>query len=153
MPMPPFSESFNFDNISYFGESRGHLHLIVIEEPMLTECDIWELKTDYSGWFVRYRVNLDPLAIPFPETIWNLDAQYEVCSLLGIVRAEKEEESILVLFVSGKAISFNLNDKTSKKLCDLMPCPSAAGLALDYEWLGVYQYVDTIFHVWPLTFS
>ncbi|EXC59120.1 hypothetical protein L484_000365 [Morus notabilis] len=39
----------------YFGESRGHLHLITYRlDPRSPRFEIYEMKTDYSGWFVKF---------------------------------------------------------------------------------------------------
>ncbi|KAK9265440.1 hypothetical protein L1049_012384 [Liquidambar formosana] len=113
MPMPPFQEGFDFDiHVGYFGESRGHLHLFVIDDPP-TEIDILELKTDYSEWFVRYRLNL---WITFPEINWNSFTIYEALSILCVNRAEKEE-SILVLFVYGEGLKYTpqMEKKTTQE--------------------------------------
>ncbi|KAK9265435.1 hypothetical protein L1049_012379 [Liquidambar formosana] len=145
MPMPPFHEGFDFDyNVRYFGESRGHLHLIVTDEPFIMEFDILELKTDYSGWFIRYHVILDAVTRTFPEMTWVFNRIFEGPSVLCVNLAAKEEESILVLFVSGIAISFNLNNKTSEEICFLLPCYK---IALDYEWVDAFQYIGGLFQI------
>ncbi|KAK9293267.1 hypothetical protein L1049_021259 [Liquidambar formosana] len=72
MPMLPFHEGFDFDyNVRYFRESRGHLHIIVTDEPTVVEFDILELKIGYSRWFVRYCVNLDAVMATFEDVTWN----------------------------------------------------------------------------------
>lgn len=43
--------------------------------------------------------------------------------ILGLARGEDEEDSFLVAHVPGKAIRYNVGDKTLKKLCDFPPCP------------------------------
>ncbi|KAL6185271.1 hypothetical protein ACLB2K_041405 [Fragaria x ananassa] len=45
----------------YFGESCGHLQLIDVFKPCVTQLEVRELKPDYSGWVVKYHVNLDPM--------------------------------------------------------------------------------------------
>ncbi|KAK9265446.1 hypothetical protein L1049_012390 [Liquidambar formosana] len=76
MPMPPFGR---FDDVRYFGESRGHLH-IVMDKNSATEFDIWELKADYSGWLVKYRVSLDAVMVRFRDGSWNLQEKCEAFS-------------------------------------------------------------------------
>ncbi|KAK9286395.1 hypothetical protein L1049_014791 [Liquidambar formosana] len=141
MPMPP-SRLRGW----YFGESRGHLHLMVynLREYCPTKFDIMELKADYSGWFVAYRVDLDAVAITYPEMRCR---KYGTFSVLCVVRAEKEEDSTLVICVPGKAISFNLHDKTWKVLCDLVPNQNAPATIYDYGWFDADQYILALCHV------
>ncbi|KAK9286931.1 hypothetical protein L1049_015339 [Liquidambar formosana] len=141
MPIPPSDGGY----VQYFGEFRGHLHKIMTYDPLDVEFDIWELKTDCSRWFIRYHVNLDAVIAAFQGIAWNL--RFLKFSVLCVARAEKEEESTLVLFVAGKAISFSLNNDISKKLCDLVPCDKNEQYALDYQCWDTFQYIETLFHV------
>ncbi|XP_010249169.1 PREDICTED: F-box protein At5g07610-like [Nelumbo nucifera] len=50
MPSPPLREGWEERRLRYFGESRGHLHLIEIYGPRTTLFDVMELRKDYSGW-------------------------------------------------------------------------------------------------------
>ncbi|KAK9286749.1 hypothetical protein L1049_015153 [Liquidambar formosana] len=141
MPMPPFPVARNSDRVKYFGVSRGHLHLITMDNHYDMEFDILELKADYSGWFVAYRVNLDAVVINFPEITHNLVTEHLIYHILCVVRAVKEEESTMVIGVSGRIISFNLKNSTSKMICVSAPF---------YEVHGVkfaYQYIETLAHV------
>lgn len=42
----------------FFGESNGHLHPIKWG-PTMAECQVLEMESEYSGWFVKYHVDLD----------------------------------------------------------------------------------------------
>nr|XP_011463564.1 PREDICTED: uncharacterized protein LOC101303415 [Fragaria vesca subsp. vesca] len=52
----------------YFGESGGHLHLIEFYKHYDTQFDIMEMEEDYSGWFLRYYVDLNRVIKPLPRT-------------------------------------------------------------------------------------
>ncbi|XP_050363642.1 F-box protein At5g07610-like [Argentina anserina] len=43
----------------YFGESSGHLYLIDIYRDSETQFDVMGMTRDFSGWFVRYHVDLN----------------------------------------------------------------------------------------------
>lgn len=53
----------------YFGESNGHLHLIEINNAPATRFSVYEMEMDYSGWFVKYHVDLGIVMETFPEAI------------------------------------------------------------------------------------
>ncbi|XVE62455.1 hypothetical protein DITRI_Ditri06bG0119400 [Diplodiscus trichospermus] len=145
MPMPvrmlhapegSYSESNRF-----MGESWGHLHLAVTYMPFCLQFNIFEMAADYSDWFLKYQVNLEGL----PEK--NLFCETEggnQISALCVIRSDKEEVSKVVVFVNGKAISYNLNDGTLTSLCDLEPCQKIYSHPSNYEAFNVYQYFETL---------
>ncbi|XVF11232.1 hypothetical protein REPUB_Repub08aG0008600 [Reevesia pubescens] len=100
LPMPPFPDDWeDLRMYVYFGESRGHLHLIEIYGPRTTQFNVYEIESDYSGWFVKYHIDLDPLTVAFPgmrRTYYDpSDLNYYVFSVLCIVREENDEESVI----------------------------------------------------------
>ncbi|XVF11243.1 hypothetical protein REPUB_Repub08aG0009700 [Reevesia pubescens] len=126
LPTPPFPGDWeDLIRYRYFGESRGHLHLIEIYGPQTTKFNVYEIESDYSGWFVKYHIDLDPLTVAFPGKIRTYlhpsDLNYYVFSVLCIVREANDEESYMVLHISDKAIQYNLKDGSFKKMCDLEP--------------------------------
>ncbi|KAL6136184.1 hypothetical protein ACLB2K_061485 [Fragaria x ananassa] len=97
---------------SYFKESSGgHLHLIDMYKPCLTKFEVLEMGRDYSGWFVKYNVDLDPLCTSFSTGF-----RYGVYFVLFLERVENEEEdsSSLFLHIPGQVVSWNLKSKTFK---------------------------------------
>ncbi|XP_057454484.1 F-box protein At5g07610-like [Lotus japonicus] len=66
-PMPLSYLEWENQCIAHFGQSAGHLYLILCEETPNVEFgelppyDIFELKEDHSGWLLRHRVDLNPL--------------------------------------------------------------------------------------------
>ncbi|GKB73182.1 F-box protein-like protein [Tanacetum coccineum] len=60
-------------SLFYFGESRGHLHMVV--RPVVTpnpenplHLHVYEMLGDRSGWFLKYQVELDELPFAYPES-------------------------------------------------------------------------------------
>ncbi|KAF8389477.1 hypothetical protein HHK36_026172 [Tetracentron sinense] len=146
MPMPPIRVGWVERRLKYFGESGGHLHLIEIYGPRTTQFDVMEMKRDYSGWFVKYRVNLDEVAIQYPSMVrGNVPILHRfVFSVLHLVQEGVGEESFLVLHIPGKFIKFNLEDKTFMKISNLSPGLMTMNkqLGLEYSWESVYPYTN-----------
>ncbi|XP_022718766.1 F-box protein At5g07610-like [Durio zibethinus] len=149
MPMPvrmldapegSYSESNRF-----LGESWGHLHLAVTYKPLALQFNIFEMAVDYSGWFLKYRVNLETVMNGFPEmNSYPREEGGNQISAACVIRSNKDEVSKVVVFVNGKAISYDLNDGTFTSLCDLDPCPKTYGSPSNDEVLDVYQYFETL---------
>ncbi|MED6174575.1 hypothetical protein PIB30_070338 [Stylosanthes scabra] len=113
----PGPVSANSDNacVKYFGESGGHLHLILVNSDESLEFDIWELKQDYTGWTVRYHVDLNRMARgqggPFSG---HINPSF---SVLYVARHSTEKNSMLVLQIDSQIISYNLMDDSTRFLC------------------------------------
>ncbi|XVF49414.1 hypothetical protein PTKIN_Ptkin04bG0010000 [Pterospermum kingtungense] len=123
LPMPPVPDDWeDMRRCRYFGESRGHLHLIEIYRPPTTRFKVYEVESDYSGWFVKYHIDLDPVTVAFPEMVRTCDdpmgLHYYVFSVLCIVREANDEDSYMVLEIPDKAVRYNLKDGSFKKICD-----------------------------------
>lgn len=51
----------------------------------------------------------------------------------------------MVLHIPGKAIRYNLNDKTFTKICDFDPGHEVInGSQLKFEWSHAYHYMETL---------
>ncbi|KAK6269555.1 hypothetical protein POUND7_006660 [Theobroma cacao] len=141
----------------YFGECRGHLHLIEVDSISTPRFRVFEMKPDYSRWFVKYRVNLNNVASKFPEIARryidefpnlaqnspeDFQVQYYAYSILGVIRGEVEEDVELVLLLPGKIISHNPRLNTSKLLSswranNVYDC-------MQYKWYHVCHYVESL---------
>ncbi|KAK9280491.1 hypothetical protein L1049_014183 [Liquidambar formosana] len=124
IPMPPIPDGISTRNITYFGESRDHMYLVEIQDICIAQFNVYEMERDCSGWFVKYRVDLDTVARAFPELICRHqlpDFSFYAFHVLCIVRGETDEDLCLVLYMpaKAKAIRYYLKDETCKKLCDL----------------------------------
>ncbi|CAH1445675.1 unnamed protein product [Lactuca virosa] len=108
------SEDFeNWEMTLYFGESRGHLHLVERVDPRESrlQLNVFEMLNDHSGWFLKYRVDLDELPDAYPEMINSyfdpLSLGYYIFDVFDVVRGEheeEEEETFMVIRVPGKVI-------------------------------------------------
>ena len=125
---------FNRDETYFMESSDGHLHLIDIYLPCFTKFEVLEMGRDYSGWFVKYNVDLDPLCSVYPRI------QFFV--VLFLAKGEDEEEcSTLLLNAPGKVFYYNLKSNTFK-FTDLT---LEAGIRIS-SGVGLrnHQYVETL---------
>ncbi|XP_057972835.1 F-box protein At5g07610 [Malania oleifera] len=146
MPMPAVPDGWFERRFWYFGESTNRLHLIEMNDPRSREFNVLEMGRDYSGWFVKYRVDLGSIANAFPEMVW--DDMSCAFSVLSVMRRESDEDSFLVVHIPGKAIRYNFKDGTFRKLCDL-GCndgehSTGTNHFLEFEWRDAYQYIETL---------
>ncbi|GAY60284.1 hypothetical protein CUMW_200760 [Citrus unshiu] len=148
MPMPPVPDGWDSGIYQYFGESGGHLLLIDFcgASPFI----VYEMRTDYSGWFVKHHVDLGGVAAAFPEMIRTYldpdDLHYYGYSLLGVVGEENDDDSYLLLHLPNKVVHYDLKDKTYKNLLDVASDGNQAADAssLQYRWFGAFQYYQCL---------
>ncbi|KAL6216466.1 hypothetical protein ACLB2K_009689 [Fragaria x ananassa] len=81
----------------------SHLHLIDIYSSRI---EVSKMKRDYSGWFLKYTINLDDRIF---TSFWNF-----VVLFLTPEETEGDECSSLLLHIPGQVISYNLKSKISK---------------------------------------
>ncbi|KAL5555058.1 hypothetical protein UlMin_037294 [Ulmus minor] len=134
--LPRLPEEWLSDiNLRYFDESRGHLHLINQTWNLTTlELDVYEMEMDYSGWFVKFRIDCSG----FPEVIPSNPlayCRYFFC-ILCIVRGDVDEESYAVIKIPGKVIRYNFQTKAFHKLCDME--------FRDDGGYSAYQYIESL---------
>ncbi|KAA3458166.1 F-box protein [Gossypium australe] len=152
LPMPPIPDDWeDLRRVLYFGESRNHLHLIEIYRPPTSRFSVYEVESDYSGWFVKYNINLDPLIVAYPGMVRTYldpsDLHYYAFSIFYIVREANDEESYMVLHIPEKAIRYSLKDGSFKKICDLdangaVYSSSPAPILLAYSCVG--EFIQTL---------
>ncbi|KAK4431691.1 F-box protein [Sesamum alatum] len=105
--------------VDYFGESCDHLHIIKSHDYEVA-FDVYEMKRDYSEWFVKYRVDLTVVAAAFPEMAYMNTLINRTCyafSVFSLVRAG-EKCSFLVLLTPRKVVRFNLDSHAIEEICD-----------------------------------
>lgn len=158
--MPPIPEGWEERRLRYLGESQNHLHIIELYGPRTEQFKIYEMKSDYSNWFVKYHVNLDAIPVAFPEMI-SRNLGYEFC-IFCVVREANDEESYMVLHIPGKVIRYNLKDGSFKKICDLESYEDSFKKFFDldsdednidgipiqtlrYSWYDAVQFIPTLF--------
>ncbi|XP_076926721.1 F-box protein At5g07610-like [Bidens hawaiensis] len=131
LPMPPKELVSDEVFTMYFGESRGHLHLISSHahpEDRILILDVYEMPRDHSGWFVKYKLQLDELP-DFPVMF-----DY-VSGVVDVVRGKKEEETFLVLVTPEKMMRYNVHDKSFNELY------SQTNYGLYHETSSCHRYI------------
>lgn len=150
MPRLPANETGGSRKFRYFGESSDHLHLIETHGPCATQFKVLELKKDYSKWFVKYNVDLQALVDQFPEMTLNYFDHFSSLScalvVLFLVRGDhrKDKDASLLLHIPGKVVSYNLEDKTFRTLCDLAPLGNQTRSSPQFGLLDAYQYIESL---------
>ncbi|KAL6135883.1 hypothetical protein ACLB2K_068108 [Fragaria x ananassa] len=95
----------------YFKEtSGGHLHLIDIYWPYFG-FEVLEMGRDYSGWFVKYNVDLLPLWNASPHSHYFFYGHF-VVPFLDRDENEEWDSSSLWLHFPGQVCSYNLKSHT-----------------------------------------
>ncbi|KAI8564512.1 hypothetical protein RHMOL_Rhmol03G0187400 [Rhododendron molle] len=143
MPRVQKSGSREKRNVCYFGESQGHLHIIEIYDQKCATFDVHEMEMDYSGWFVKYQVDLDSIPVAIEEM--NLGCNFVP---LLVVQGDINEESFLVLLINGKVIRYDFKGKTFKKLCDFGSGKWYNGNYVDGlprygGWLSTFPFIES----------
>ncbi|KAL3745821.1 hypothetical protein ACJRO7_014863 [Eucalyptus globulus] len=148
MPRLPISENRGCRRFRYFGESHGHLHFFEIYGSRTAQFKIFELEKDYSGWFVKFHVELDSIVSAFPEVVRNymdpVYMNYYAFVMLHLVREGNNEESSLLVHLPGKILTYNVGDKTFRKLYEIPADQSKGYGSLQYGWLDAYEFIETL---------
>ncbi|CAA0842343.1 F-box protein [Striga hermonthica] len=127
-------------------QSCGSLHFVE-SASVVTRFDVYEMRSDYSEWFVKYRVNLSPVVAANREMVFgyvNPVGWFDlVFSVLGIVRGEREEDSFLVLQTPAKIIRYNLICGTFENLYEFEEDVVVEG-SLRYPCVGGFEYIESL---------
>ncbi|PIN11487.1 hypothetical protein CDL12_15909 [Handroanthus impetiginosus] len=96
---------------SHVMESNGHLHYVMPfvhrRENYVCVC-VYEKNKEDRSWFLKYKANVNPFSDENNGTA--------MISLLGIIRGEREEDSILLFHVPGKIMVYRFIDEVSEFL-------------------------------------
>lgn len=175
-PLPEITPNNNYVGgaykIGFFGESNDHLHLIPTNQ-FENDFNVYELKRDYSEWFVKYNVDLIALSNTFPRIIrkqiqivnsrhcgWNimranLMAITSICeylfSVLALARGEKQQEEddgfFLVLQIPGKIIRYDLVSQKFHELCDFEGDQEEYSLRFNSSTTASALYIESLYWV------
>ncbi|PIN20537.1 hypothetical protein CDL12_06779 [Handroanthus impetiginosus] len=156
LPMPPMqSEVHTMKRSWYMGQSGGHLHLVDIQTNITrASCiDVYELLRDYSGWSVRYRVDLSAMESALPDMVQYFGSdssmeeserirlgKYYTFSVLSVVQKEGENIFELVLSIPKKIVTYNPRENASK----LLVCFGDERDRVAYEWQNIIHYTETV---------
>lgn len=123
LPVPPVKKwKGGWGKFTYFGESGGDLYLTRHHRQTKT-LRVLVMKEDYSTWFVKYNVELTPIARAYPEMVKEYpDQNSGFCfSVLHIVGEKGGEDPFMILNIQGKFVSYNLKGYTFRDLTGLPP--------------------------------
>ncbi|CAH1445677.1 unnamed protein product [Lactuca virosa] len=148
LPLPvsvASSEGYeDWDMTLYFGESRGHLHLVERADRSESHLhlNVYEMLNDHSGWFLKYRVELDELLDAYPEMregfpYMSSPIYYEF-EVFDVVRGEEEDETFMVIRVPGKVIRYNIVEKSFKQISDQIYLYGRTG------HMHVHRYIESL---------
>ncbi|KAG8381565.1 hypothetical protein BUALT_Bualt06G0134800 [Buddleja alternifolia] len=145
MPMLPLPYGWNSRSNYYFDESCDHLHFVEMRCPTI-DFNVYEMKRDYSEWFVKYKVDLRPVVAANRDMILgriNPIGWYTfVFSVLAVVRGEREEDSFLVLQTPSRSIRYNLVCKTFENLHEFEG--NMVNGSLKYPSINGFQYIESL---------
>lgn len=148
-PRPPTGARKTLRRRFYFGESEGHLHFIEAC-PFANSLSAYEMKSDYSGWFLKYQIDLDPISKVFGEmtkyqSIFN-DTNYYAVAVLSLIRRENfREDPFLVLEIPGKIIRYSLVSRSVKMIWDLSVDFSLQKIdPPSFGIFDVWQYIESV---------
>ncbi|PHT47496.1 hypothetical protein CQW23_11704 [Capsicum baccatum] len=150
MPSTQIPEGQWYRNIEYFGESGGHLHLIEIHNPQDIEFNVLELKSDYSSWFVKYKVNLEFLTNLYPvmvnqELYPPEDYEFPYAFTTLCFLADEEDRARLLISLPGKIVLYDLNNGIVRELADVKPDSFRNFIGgARYDCFDAYTHVETL---------
>ncbi|XP_019244550.1 PREDICTED: uncharacterized protein LOC109224425 [Nicotiana attenuata] len=111
---------------------------------------ILELEVNYSGWFVKYHVNLDFLPNLYPVMVnqeMNPPEEYAYTNVFSTIcfLDDEKDKARLLLSIPGKIISYDMNDEMIEELADVKP--ASFRLFIDgarYDGFEMFKYVETL---------
>ncbi|GMP35871.1 hypothetical protein CsSME_00008168 [Camellia sinensis var. sinensis] len=133
----------------YFGEFGGRLRLVEFYQNLTSHFNVLELKSDYSEWFLKYRIDLKMGVSAFPKMRpmcagWSTAFVFNVLCFLG---GEVEGDLCLILYIPSKVISYNFKDRSFRKICNLKLSREDISNLQGFPSYTVHPCMETIFHV------
>ncbi|KAL3650417.1 hypothetical protein CASFOL_006820 [Castilleja foliolosa] len=110
MPTPPMGHRRS----CYVGESGDYLHCMNLDSMFsyfgYTPFNVYEMRGDYSGWFMKYKVYFQKADIR--------KCSFDSVSLFGLVWGKEDEDSFLVMAIEKRIVRYNLVSKTFVTMYD-----------------------------------
>ncbi|KAD5961477.1 hypothetical protein E3N88_12950 [Mikania micrantha] len=158
VPTPVTHDNWNVKRHCYpLVQSHDCLLFIDVYPPSIMKLDIHEMNRDYSGWSVKYHVDLNQVTrfIEQSEITLAIDLirRRESFVIHCLVVGEREEDSFLLLEIPGKAIRYNIALKTFQVICDLeISKPLRSFVADDGfsklgRWPGAFLFFESLSNV------
>ncbi|XP_026379308.1 F-box protein At5g07610-like [Papaver somniferum] len=140
LPTEPNHYEDSRRRIVYFNECRGHIHLVETRKDDMPGFDIWELRSDYTGWNLNYYVDLSPLITVYPGIVNDRTVSRLISRLkLRVLFVEEGQDSssrLILSITNDKLISFYLKSKCFKEMYDVKPD----------VWVQGFEYIETLAH-------
>lgn len=148
LSLPPPLEDVYIERFRYFGESKGHLHLVEIRTNSVSEFNVLEMEKETLIWSVKYRVNLDVVGREFDEMFQNYNDRFGrrfrfyAFSVLAVVHAEREEDTTLLLSIPGKVISYNFETGFTDLVCGV---GDDTDKWLPFKGYNAFQFIESLY--------
>ncbi|XP_051122854.1 F-box protein At5g07610-like [Andrographis paniculata] len=143
LPLPPIPRQWDWRSNYYFDESGGHLHYIEVLGSM-NRFNVYEMKNDYSEWFVKYEVDLSAVIAAHPRMIRDYcdpgDWYYYAYSVF------LHYDDFLVLKIPGKLIKYSVVDQTFEVLHEHDE-DEEEKWCLEHPNSNGFQYIESLYCV------
>ncbi|KAH7659874.1 Transposase IS200-like protein [Dioscorea alata] len=107
--IPFLVDEYGFE-VLYFGEFKGHLHLIISRKCGIFHFYIIEAVKDYSKWSVLYKINLNS------QFLGKILCDIRFHHIIHMERGATRDYDKLVLNYENKILSYNLMDDTVSEI-------------------------------------
>ncbi|KAI3832840.1 hypothetical protein MKX03_026601, partial [Papaver bracteatum] len=146
LPLPTVC-SDDEGRFEYLGECRNHLYPIEVLESCLTDYNILEMETDYSGWNLLYKLDLERIIPEYPEMVLryknsNDIVGYQVLILFVSEAEEKSSKKLVMLINHAQVISYDLKDMSYKEIYHFEPKTSFRSIRT--SWSYGHQYIESV---------
>nr|GEU64124.1 hypothetical protein [Tanacetum cinerariifolium] len=110
----PYEWFDDFSNGIYW---NGAIHWLNTDQPFHVKLDIVDHPRGYNVWSVKYFVNLDDILRPYPT--WRIPTNWSCHDIFSIVLGQQDEDSFMVIELSGKILQHKFVLDTVNELFDL----------------------------------
>ncbi|GAB4855312.1 hypothetical protein Ancab_023931 [Ancistrocladus abbreviatus] len=140
LSLPPPIEGAYIGRFRYFGESRGHLHLVEIRTNCVSEFDVLELDGSIlTFWVLNFLKCFRIVAIGLVVGSDFMRSRFSVSSM-----GKKRGDSVLVVSIPGKILSYNFRTGITMLLCDVI---DHSDKWLPFKGYNAYQYTPSLYRV------
>ncbi|XP_074325288.1 F-box protein At5g07610-like [Apium graveolens] len=145
---PPKASGSGF---RHFVESNGHLYIVCVVDCAQKNLNVYELDEVTMKWVIKHRVHINHLISSLPHDFGNggnLQKCHSIHSILSVLRGEGEEDTALLVNISGKVVLYNLQSKKVEVLLSELRWNSIKGGAILYlgepPFIPAYPFVATL---------
>ncbi|XP_026443451.1 F-box protein At5g07610-like [Papaver somniferum] len=107
---------------TYIGDCRNHLYLVGFLESCPRDYNIFEMETDYSGWNLIYKLDLERIINAYPEMVLHFNTvEYHMLVLFLGEAEEKSSKKLVLLINAAQVISYDLKEMAYKEIYHFDP--------------------------------